>query len=180
MLIGVACAVTACAHAEEAAIASGDLPRVVLQPDDLPRAFTRFDEGRQIGADAPPGATPDRFGRSGGWKARYRRSGSTETRGPLVVESRADLFASADGAAKDLEAMRARLRGGRAVAQPHLGDDAVASMLRQGGVVFFTIGWRYENVTASVSVNGFAGRLSLADAVALARKQQQRIEAAAR
>ena len=43
------------------------------------------------------------FGRIEGWKARYRRPGSQTTRRPLVIESRADLFESADGAAEELE-----------------------------------------------------------------------------
>ena len=156
---------------------------LVLQPADLGAPFVRFDEGRQVSADAPPGerADPERFGRGGGWKARYKRSGSAQTRGPLVVESRADVFDDVEGAKDDFAAMG--LDAGRAqtkVRAPKIGDESVATAIFQRGspsVAFFTIGWRYENVTASISVNGFATRTTITDAVALARKQQRRIAA---
>jgi hypothetical protein len=41
--------------------------------------------------------------------------------------------------------------------------------------VYFTVAWRYGNVTASVAVDGFEGKLTLSEALAVARKQQQRI-----
>ena len=44
-------------------------------------------------------------------------------------------------------------------------------------VRFFTIAWRDRNATASVTVEGFGGRVTLAEAVALARKQEARIAA---
>ena len=41
---------------------------------------------------------------------------------------------------------------------------------------FFRVAWRYRNATAAVTVEGFDGRVHAADAVALARKQQRRLE----
>ncbi len=183
-------ALTACAGGGERSVEPGDLRKIVLQPTDLPADFVRFDEGEQLRADMGGGerSVPDRFGREGGWKARYKRSGTAATRGPLLVESRADLFAKTDGAEEDLDAYRRELSGTvagsglsrKVVDAPTIGDGAFAVELRTSGtptVRFFTIAWRSGNVTASVSVNGF--ELSLRDALALARKQQRRISKAA-
>src|SRR4051794_39242643 len=94
----------ACGGGGDDVVTPKQLPKLVLQPPDLPGAFTAFDVGRQVRLDqvAGPRADPSRFGREGGWKARYNRPGSPTTRGPLVVESRADVFKDAAGAAKDL------------------------------------------------------------------------------
>lgn len=185
-LLAAAAALTlaaACGGGETVAV--GKLPRLVLQPDDM-RGFTLFDEGRQSRADLGAGerADPGRFGRKGGWKARYRRSGGEGTRGPLVVESRADLFEKTDGAKKELDAYRRQLvPSERPVQAPELGDEAAAFTTTQeslaGDVRFYTIAWREANVTASVLVEGFDGNISLDDALALARKQERRIRAAA-
>jgi hypothetical protein len=182
----VALLLAGCMSDEEAAIERRELPRLVLQPRDLPAGWTQFDGGRQLRADAPPGerSDPTRFGRIEGWKARYRRPGaSPETRGPLVVESRADLFEDAGGAESDFEAAkRALASGGRPFDAPDLGSGsyAVTSGDETAGTVrFFTVVWRHENVLATLSVNGFHGRVQPADVVELARKQQARIDRAA-
>jgi hypothetical protein len=173
---------------EEATFEVGQLESLVLQPRDLPRAFVRFDEGRQLSADQPPGrADLGRFGRKEGWKARYRRPGSRQTRGPLVIESRADLFESSEGAKDELEAAEDELSSGEgaqiasltSVDAPRLGDDSFALSGAQqgfgGGVRFFLIAWREDNLTAAILANGFEGRFILSDAVRLARRQQARI-----
>jgi hypothetical protein len=160
------------------------LSSLVLQPADLPASFRQFDGGRQVRIDAVggPRQETDRFGRQGGWKARYHRAGAgAATRGALVVESRADVFASADGAAHDLDAYRAQyaaVPGSRSLASPELGDEAVATtQLQVGGIRHYTVAWRDRNVTASIAVNGFDGRLTVADALAYARRQERRISA---
>lgn len=178
---------------EAPAIPESGLPAIVLQPDDLGGNFTRFDEGRLAIADAPLGerADPERFGRIDGWKARFRRSGSAATVGPLVVESRADLFEGAGGAERELEAHQGELEPQARHPSPatfveleELGDEAFA--LTQdagdsppGSLVSHTVAWRYRNASASVTANGFAPRLRLADVLALARAQQRRLAAAA-
>jgi hypothetical protein len=168
-------------------IREAQLPDLVLQPADLPHAFTQFDVGRQVRLDRVPGPRFDtaRYGREDGWKARYQRSGTQATRGPLVVESRIDLFAKADGATTDLAAYREQFKttpvGGRLIDVPPVGEESVGVMqLRSGepSVRFIMVAWREANVTASISVNGFAAKLRLADAVALARAQERRIAAA--
>jgi hypothetical protein len=167
------------------------LGKLVLAPRDVP-ALRQFDVGPQVRLDnvAGPRKDPARFGREGGWKARYRRSGTRATEGPLVVESRADLFSSSSGAKRDLGAyedeFREVINGApqlrqRIEAPTGLGDAAVAMTIRQPGaaaVRFFRIAWRDHNATASVLVEGFEGKLVFTDAVALARRQDAHLRAA--
>jgi hypothetical protein len=172
---------------DDGSIEVGQLKDLVLQPADVPAVFQRFDEGRQVMADQPGGsrADPSRFGREGGWKARYRRQGTSRTRGPLVIESRTDVFESAGGAEDDFGAAKREKGGlgGQEVQAAELGDDSFAITLLQGqrrsGVRHYLLFWRTDNATASVLVNGFDDGMQLEDAVALARKQARRIEAAA-
>lgn len=182
-LVVLALLVAGCRNGERT-LAAAQLPNLVLQPADLPQTFTQFDEGAQASADAPQGtrADPARFGREGGWKARYRRSDNQDTSGVLVVESRVDLFEGQDGAEADLDAFRSDLGRARALSAPELGDAAAATTLRQTGIIdvrYYTVVWRYRNVTASVLVSGFEGRVALDDALTLAERQQRRIENAA-
>lgn len=167
------------------------LPLLVLQSGDLSDVWIPFNSGRQVHADAPAGqrSDPQRFGRSGGWIARFRRPGSQETSGPLVIESRADLFESSGGAKDELSAARSELGttiGGRPVAKPlkdpSVGEEAFAATILQrsggggiGDVRFYLIAWRHENVVASIFVNGFEGKLTLPQALELARAQQRRV-----
>jgi hypothetical protein len=74
--------------------------RLVLLASDLTPQFALFDDGPVQRRDTPPGPRedPNRFDREVGWKARFRRPGASRTPGPLVVESRADVFAGTDGA----------------------------------------------------------------------------------
>jgi hypothetical protein len=165
------------------------LPRLVLQAADLPKVFVRFDAGRLAPRDlSPPRTDPERFGRAGGWKTRYRRAGSAATRGPLVVQSTADVFDSTGGAKDDLAAYGAgfdaavREAGARLVRVPSVGSGSHVLIQRQpaaaGAVLFITVAWRDRNATASVLVEGFAKRISLHDALVLARRQERRIAAA--
>ncbi|HEV3478791.1 MAG TPA: hypothetical protein VG144_05010 [Gaiellaceae bacterium] len=168
-----------------ASIERSELQRLVLQPDDVPRIFVLFDEGRQARADQPPGprADPERFGRTEGWKARYRRPGSGRTSGPLVIESRVDVFASVSGAEDDFVAAREELRGDglgwHPIDEPGLGDESFAATFVQRRVRYYQVFWREDNATAALHVNGFEGKLPLSDALRLARKQQERLERAA-
>jgi hypothetical protein len=163
-----------------------ELASVVLQPKDLGAAFTRFDAGRQGLVEQPRGSRsdPSRFGRVVGWKARYRRPGTARTTGPLVVESRADLY-EGDGAAKDLEALRAQLAEGvgKALPAPEVGAEAFLWESSQAGspkrVVTITCVFRESGVLGVVTATGFEGGLRAADVVALSRLQEARIRAAA-
>lgn len=176
----------ACAGGDDRAISESQLSQLVLKSADLPAVWTQFDGGKQVRADAPPGrrADPTRFDRRGGWKARFRRQGTPQTPGPLVIESRADLFSDAGGAKDDFELveqdLEASLAGtARRLVDPDLGDQAAATELRQGSVRFYSVVWRHGNVIAAMLVNGFARSFTFADVVRLARKQELRIARAA-
>jgi hypothetical protein len=173
---------------DAASIEQSELDRLVLQPADLPSVFVRFDQGRQLSADAPSGrrADPSRFGRIDGWKARFRRPGAGRTAGPHVIESRADLFESASGAEDDFEAAREELAadglGWMPIDEPGLGDESFAATVVQAGggdVRRYRVFWRDDNATATLEVDGFDGKLALADALELAEKQQRWIARAA-
>lgn len=184
-IIVAALALAGCAgdSDEPSGIPVSALPTIVLQLADLPAVFTQFDEGRQALSETT-GAfrrNSGRFGRLGGWKARFRRSGTQTTPGPLVIESRADVFRDEEGAARDLGAYRKELdqavqtTEGRLLTLPALGSESVGMTFREDRVRFFRIAWRHANATALLFVNGFDKRLDLADVLALARKQQRRL-----
>lgn len=173
-----------CMGDAEPVVTVGEGPRLVLQPADLPTLWMRFDVGRQVLTDAPGGSRSDsaRFGRQGGWKARYRRAGSSATTGPLVIESRADVFESADGARADLEAIEddlgQTLAGAERLDDPDLGDEAIAATVVEGNVRHYLVAWRERNVSAWILLNGFRRGLQWEDALEISRKQERRIAAA--
>jgi hypothetical protein len=160
-------------------VEASELSATVLQPEDLPQQFVQFDEGRQTISDRPAGARgdPTRFGRIEGWKARYQRRGGPTTEGPIVVESRADLFDSAAGAGDELDTIENL--GFDPLDAPDLGEEARAWETVQGGGVsevrYYAFAWRENNLTGSVLASGFEGRFTYEDALALARKQQARM-----
>ena len=185
VIILAAMAAISCETAIERRIAADQLPSLVLQPADLP-SFSQFGLGQQISADAHAGPRKDpaRFGRLGGWIARYRPGDAEVRNGPLVVESRADVFPSISAASQDLaaynteyEATTAR-SGGKKLADPAVGEEARAFTFGGGADFFYVIAWRTANGTASVLVEGSA--VTLNDTLALARKQSARLSAAAR
>jgi hypothetical protein len=174
-----------CGSTSKSTIPESKLSRIVLQKKDLPKAFSPFYLGPQVRADQSASRSdPTRFGRTGGWIVRFRRGGSLKTEGPLVVASRADLFKDADGAKQDFALYRDELPAqGTRVDVGGLGAEAIGLSTVQRGTLSvrsFTIAWRQANATAELDVNGFEGRLTLEDAVALARKQERRLADAAR
>lgn len=160
---------------------------LVLSKDDVGEEFTQFDQGPQRRSDfSPPRDDPNRFGREGGWKSRFSRSGTRDTDGPLVVSSLADLFGSERGARDDFELYETALAafadaGGREIAVSDLGDEAAAVTYRQGlapnTTDYYVIAWREGSVTASINANGF--KLTPRQALQLAQAQQDRIRSAA-
>ncbi len=187
VLLLVACS-RAAEPASTPAVGPGELGGLVLQPADVPPTLTRFDEGPLGVGDTPSGrrGDPRRFGRQGGWKARYRETSPSAGKPPLVVDSRVDLFSTEPGAGSDLVAYKAEFQGivsslkgsAKLVTVPKLGAETVAMTLVQGGgprFRLYTIAWRAGNVTASVSVNGLDGALTVDQVLELARKQDRRI-----
>jgi hypothetical protein len=178
LLAGVlAAGLSGCAFGgDSASVDAGALEGIVLQQEDVPERFVSFDAGPLQAADQPRGGS--------GWKARYRRSGSPSTRGPLVIESRVDRFDDADAADESLAAVvrQARANGWSSAASPEVGDESHALRRREDAVTpvdYFLIAWRHANVVASVTVSGFADKVTLGEAVGLARAQQRRTKAAA-
>ena len=187
ILIAIALAAGAgCMGGDSAAIDKAELKGLVLQPSDLPKTFVRFDEGRQTRIDQPGGtvAEVDRYGREDGWKARYRRPGSSTSKGPLVIDSKVDVFGDSDGAEKELAAERDDVVEGLRVEgdADGLGDESFVATGIQGSGRFavrsYLVGWRHENAAATVLANGFEGKFTRGQALELARKQQARLAAA--
>jgi hypothetical protein len=182
LLLPIAVALAGCggSHRPSHTLGAAGLAATVLQPADVP-TFEQFVDGPQTRSDAHPGprSDPTRFGRTGGWIARYRAT-STPKRGPLVIESRTDVFGSGGDASKDLEAYRdeyAQQVGARTLPSPAVGDAAIADAFGAASDRFVLVAWTYGNATASVVVEGFSVRLR--DALRLARDQQRRLEKAA-
>jgi hypothetical protein len=176
-------ALAACGSDGGPTVARRQLPRLVLQPSDLPARYARVEAGRLGLVDFAPGPREDprRFGRIGGWKARY------EAAGPASVASYVDLFESAGDAKDDLKAYKTQFEGEvvdsdgaeQFVDVPKLGEGTYATTIAVGRLRDYRIAWRFGNVTASVLLEGLNGSVRLRDAIALARKQQRRLEAAA-
>lgn len=189
LLLVLAVVVAGCFGGDEGgssvSAAKGD--SLVLSQSDVGGEFTQFDQGIQRRADlSPPRDDANRYGRKGGWKARFSRPGTRTTDGPLVISSLADLFGSEDGARKDFDLYEQSLfqfettGGGRKLSSPGLGDESQAVTYRQGlppnEVDHYVIAWRDGNVTASLTMNGF--KLTWEQALTLARAQEERIQAA--
>jgi len=170
----------------EPKIPTSKLSKLVLQRSDLPKSFAAFSFGNQVSSDQPVGQSdPGRFGRQGGWIGRYHRGGSPNTKGPLVVSSRVDLFKDAGGAKEELVLERHDLvrNGAKEVDVGGLGDQAVAVTTTQAGAITvrnFAIAWRERNAVAKLELSGFNGKFTRADALALARIQDDRLRTALR
>jgi hypothetical protein len=167
-------------------VSQQDVAQLVLRSQDLPPVFSSFYNGALTRLDTmgTPRSDPTRFGRKAGWIARYNRGGTAATTGPLVVESRADVFGGAGGAKRDFALYRADLAktpgDTHSVQVPKLGSETSAVTFTRPGQVttrFYRIAWRDRNVTAALVVDGFDGKVTLGDAVALARKQERLIAA---
>jgi hypothetical protein len=163
------------------AIDASNMKQLVLRQQDLGSPFASFYSGRQTQLDnqGTSRADPTRDGREGGWVARFHRPGNAATAGPLVVESRIDVFKGESGAKHDIAAYRAMFGQssgtGRRVLSPNVGDQAVGVTFVQPGSLplrFYRIAWRYRNATASVTAEGFSRKLVLSNALELVRKQQ--------
>jgi hypothetical protein len=180
LAIALALVAAGCMGDDDEGYEADQLERMVLLAEDLQgEGWTRFDWGKQTRTDQPSGSRSDpaRFGRVDGWKARYRRPGTRQTSGPLVVESRADVFENKDGARQDYETYGSELEGAGLMLEPQndLGDAGIVATIVRDDARFYLVQWRDENAVASINVNGFDGKLTKEQAVELARKQQDRM-----
>jgi hypothetical protein len=121
-------------------LAAASLPRVVLQPGDVP-SWTRFENDSGTAADAGALGGRDRIGV---WIARYRSS-----RGVLV--SRIDLYRNADAAHTAFKRLGAQAVGNgiAALSTPRLGDERVGFTVGTT-LIFDSIFWRRANAILSV------------------------------
>lgn len=172
-------------------IPPGKLGSAVLQPADVGQGFFQFDVGRQELLDfhLGPRRDPRRFERVEGWKARYRPREVEARTGPLVIESRVDLFREEEGAKRDLDAytqefqddIRDAPRRGRSISVPTIGNGAVAITFTQGRgartVRYYRVAWRFQTLTGFIGISGFEGTISVRDAIRFAQKQQEHMVA---
>jgi hypothetical protein len=110
-------------------------------------------------------------------EVRYR-----QVRGPLRIESNAQVLASSEAAEETLEAARSsfgKKPDWQPIGEPGLGDESFAATVVQGAVRSYKVVWRHGNAMASLGVSARHDKLPFADVLELAEKQQRRIAAAA-
>jgi hypothetical protein len=162
----------------ESGVSAAKARKLVLQPSDLPPGYTSIGGGASNPFTAGS-ADPTRFGRKGGWFADYRRPPAVTT-GALIVQSAADVFGDAKGAARELAADQRRLAA-NAIPAPGVGEESFASRVMGAGkpaAVVYTLVWHQRNVTSSLVVTGLDGKLRIGQVVALARRAAAHVTAA--
>jgi hypothetical protein len=180
------CCLVLSACGSESKIETTQLKALSLARSELPAQFQTFAEGPTATLDTQgtPRSSLQRFGRKAGWVARFNRSGSATTKGPLVVVSTVDVFGDSGGAKDDLGAFKTMFgravanRDAQAVTVKGLGDDAAGVTIRQPGgkpVRSYIVAWRERNATGSIAANGFDGRIHLSDVLRLARIQEAKM-----
>ena len=184
---GAALAVAAVPAATASTHPAGpDTKAMVLQLGDLPSGFGR-DEGVYV-TNAELAKLSDvnkdyrKLGRLAGYRAIYRRPGIT---GVLGLDVFASIYRSSAGAHDSYtQTLAGAVQDGdptfRWVAlTPKLGSETrvyLVTELQSGTRVdYYTIAWRHGRVFAEVTGGGVSGQISLAQVVALAKKQEARI-----
>ena len=183
----VALVLAGCGTSSGKKLSDRELGTLVLQEADLP-ALKQYASEHQVRSELDPvlERDPTKFGRQGGWTARYQRP-TTSGRGPLTESSIATVFSDAHGARKYVAAVKGNQErtniaaGLKEVEVPALGDETVAVASAKApsrSVRSVLITWRDGRFVGSVTALGFAQQMNVADVVALARKQEKRIAAA--
>jgi hypothetical protein len=150
-------------RADGKTIDEGRLDELVLQRDDVPPDL------RPVSIRRPAESRVS--------TVHYARAGTA-----LSIESSVRLLESRDAAEERLEAERQAVDDKPdwlPIDEPGLGDESFAATVHQAGVRRYDVFWREHNAAASLRVEAFEGRMALADVLALARKQEQRIADAA-
>jgi hypothetical protein len=152
-----------CGLGSEAVVEPGEAERLVLQGADLPGFDVSWSGGSR-----------------GRWTARYRRTGSL----PLGIESNAEVAESSGGAGERLAEIHTAFgdRGDdwQPIDEPGLGEESFAFTRVRATARDYEVVWRDANVTGHLRVSGVDGELAFADALALAEKQERRIDDAKR
>ncbi len=174
-----------CGASNQHWIAASSGPGLVLQPAAVP-GLTQFADRPQAAYELHGTAT--RYGRLGGWVARYHLAPESPQKGVLVVESRVDLFPNGKDAERDFGAQAAALGDGlkgvahHQISVARIGDETAGLTIIQQAlkkVRFYTVLWRTRNATASVTGEGYDGQITLGSVLRLARRQNARLAAAA-
>jgi hypothetical protein len=149
---------------EEKMIDQRRLDELVLQPADvavgLRPLYVPNPEGRPV------------------LTVRYRRAHASP-----ALESTVRVLESGDAADDWLEAARQALEQKREWApidEPGLGDESFAATVVRADARSYQVFWREANAAASLKAQGLEGTIPLEDVLALARKQEHRIEQAVR
>jgi hypothetical protein len=149
---------------EEKTIDEGRLDDLVLQPADVALGLRPL-YVRNLGG------TPV-------WTVRYRRAQASPVR-----ESPVHVLESGNAAEEWLEAARHALelkRDWDPIDEPGLGDESFAATVVRADARYYQVFWREANAGVSLKAQGVEGTVPLEDVLALARKQEHRIEQAAR
>ena len=169
MSLGLVALLTGCTLAgEKKAIDERRADELVLQREDVDPGF-RQTWIRTLGR----GRTMS--------EVQYRRRPTPAMTGPLRITSSAVVLRSDEAADEALDTAREALERKSAwqpIAEPGLGDESFAATVLQSGVRHYDVFWRAANVSASLSVTA-AEEVQLGDVLELARKQDERIDAAA-
>jgi hypothetical protein len=186
LLLAVAAPAVASSVPRRQGNVNADPKLLVLQPVDLPGSFER-DDGHYVTnaqLDATSSIPKDyhRLGRLTGYYASY----STIAIGGLTaVSTFASIYKLGDGAHASLAQSIAGTQGMRVVRAPRaalasLGPDVRVFLQKQTQngrqVDFYTVAWRNGAVFAEVMGAGVAGTIDPLDVVALAKKQDRRID----
>jgi hypothetical protein len=193
----VALTVGGAVQAADVEAGAKDPSRMVVQLSDLAAGFETATRRARPNATVAketgvPLTTLIGWGRIDGFQAEYDRSvdPASPPHGAATVSAAASTYRTAKGLARAYRASVeriARTRSPRYVSRAlpaRLGDAAQLWETRfvQDGitVVLFTVVWRTAGTLSNVAVAGVAGRLSAADALVIARKQDARVRAATR
>jgi hypothetical protein len=167
-----------CGGAATPDVPAGAAKTLVLQPRDLSRGFVSIGSGEEN----PLAAIDDREGppkgRTASWYADYRRPGGVAAPGPLIVQSRVEVFDGRGSAEVAYSSAYHRISATRTVAR--LGDESGAAGQTSPGAQIYRIVWRRANVVAALVVTGLEHRLTLAQSARLAHAQDARIAARVR
>lgn len=145
-----------CGGSSARQFAAGSLPRIVLQPADVP-AWTRFQNDSGTAADTGSLGSRDRVGT---WIARYRSSQG-------VIVSRVDLYRSTGAAHNAFARLDAQAVGNGVapLATPRLGDERAGYTVGTT-LIFDSIFWRRSNAILSVVLQKPAAKAGEANRLA--------------